>query len=123
MGWVNFQWEKGVNCRWEFSPSSVNYLYFSKTLQKQQLESKARKILRMIQEAKEIQESIDNKKKIPKRFLVNNVLVDVSYSIQTKLMTISEDEAIKLLEDQVITGREGFFFLKSSKNLIFTESL
>jgi len=38
----------------------------------------------MIQEAKEIQESIDNKKKIPKRFLNNNVLVDVSFSIQTK---------------------------------------
>ena len=43
----------------------------------------------MIKEAKEIQESIDMKKKIPKRFLVNNVLVDVSYSIQTKSMYIS----------------------------------
>ncbi len=66
----------------------------------------------MIQEVKEIQESIGNKKKIPKRFLVNNVLVDVSYSIQTKMMTISEEEAIKLFEEQVITGPEGYFLSK-----------
>ena len=92
--------EKGIYGYKIVKPSSVNYLYFSKTLQKQQLESKARKILRMIQEAKEIHESIDNKKKIPKRFLVNNVLVDVSYSIQTKLMTISEDEPLNFLRSK-----------------------
>jgi transposase len=115
--------EKGIYGYKIVKPNSVNYLYFSKTLQKQQLESKARKILRMIQEAKEIQESIDSKKKIPKRFLVNNVLVDISYLVQTKLMTISEEEAIKLLEEQVITGREGFFCLKSSKNLTLKEAL
>jgi transposase len=98
--------EKGIYGYKIVKPNSINYLFFSKTLQKQQLESKARKILRMIHEAKEIQESIDNNKKIPKRFLVNNVLIDVSYSIQTKLMDIGEEEAIKLLEEQVITCRE-----------------
>ena len=115
--------EKGIYGYKIVKPSSVNYLYFSKTLKKQQLESKARKILRMIKEAKEIQESIDKKKKIPKRFLINNVLIKVNYSIQTKLVEIGEEEAIKLLEDQVITGREGFFCLKSSENLILKEAL
>jgi len=115
--------ERGIYGYKIVKPSSVNYLYFSKTLQKQQLESKARKIFRMIKEAKEIQESIDKKKKIPKRFLINNVLVKVNYSIQTKLMKITEKEAIKLLEEQVISGREGFFCLKSSKNLTLKEAL
>jgi transposase len=104
-------------------PNSVNYLYFSEKLQKEQLESKGRKVLRQIHEAKELQEIIDRKKKIPKRFRINNVLIDVSYSFQTKLIELSEDEAIKLLEDKIITGREGYFCLKSSKNLTLKQAL
>jgi len=61
------------------------------------LESRARKVLRQIQEAKAIQESIDNRKKLPKRFRVNNLLIDVEYSVQTKLVELSDDEAVKLL--------------------------
>ena len=104
-------------------PSSVNYFYFSKKLQKEQLDSKARKVMRQIKEAKVIQESIDKNKKIPKRFRINNVLVDVTYSLQTKLMELDEQEATKLLEEHLITGREGFFCLKSSENLTLIEAL
>jgi transposase len=104
-------------------PNSVNYMYFSKKLQKEQLDSKARKIMRQLEEARAIQESIDKNKKLPKRFRINNVLVDVSYSLQTKLMELDEQEAIKLLEEKLITSREGFFCLKSSKNLTLEEAL
>ena len=104
-------------------PSSVNCFYFSEKLQKEQLESKARKIMRQIQEAKEIQESIDKNKKLPKKFRINNALVDVVYSLQTKLVDIDEEEAIKLLEEHLITGREGFFCLRSSKNLTLKQAL
>jgi len=115
--------EKGIYGYKIVKPNSINYFYFSETLQKDQLASKARKILRMVQEAKEIQESVDKNRKLPKRFRINNVLVDVSYSIQTKLIEISEEEAVKLLEDEVINGREGFFYIKSSKNLTLKEAL
>ena len=47
----------------------------------------------------------------------------MDYSIQTKLIELSEDDAVKLLEDKFITGREGFFCLKSSKNLTLPEAL
>ena len=104
-------------------PNSTNYLYFSEKLQKEQLESRARKVVREIKEAKAIQESIDKNKSLPKRFRINNVLVDVDYSIQTKLIELSEEDAISLLEEKFITGREGFFCLKSSKNLTLTEAL
>ncbi|MDN5309136.1 MAG: hypothetical protein PWP14_530 [Methanolobus sp.] len=104
-------------------PSSFNYFYFSEKLQKEQLDSRARKVMRQMQEAKEIQESIDRNKKLPKRFRINNVLVDVSYSLQTKLMKLDDQEAIKLLEQHLITGREGFFCLKSSKNLTLKQAL
>jgi hypothetical protein len=48
--------------------------------------------------------------------------VDVDYFIRTKLMELSEDDAIRLLEEKLITEREGFFRLKSSKNLTHTEA-
>ena len=77
-------------------PNSTNYLYFSEKLQKEQLESRARKVVREIKEAKAIQESIDKNKALPKRFRINNLLVEVDYSIQTKLIELSEDDAVKL---------------------------
>jgi transposase len=115
--------EKGIKGIKLEKPNSVNYLFFSKNLQKEQLESRARKILRQMHEAKAIQESIDYGKKLPKRFRINNLLIDVEYSIQTKLVDLSEDEAVELLKEKIITGREGFFCLKSSKNLTLAEAL
>jgi transposase len=79
--------------------------------------------MRQIEEAREIQESIDKNKKLPKKFRINNVLVDVTYSFQTKLVELNEQEAIELLEEYIITGREGFFCLKSSKNLTLEQAL
>ena len=104
-------------------PNSINYLFFSKKLQTEQLESRARKILKQMREAKAIQASIDHGKKLPTQFRINNLLIDVEYTIQTKLMELSEDEAVKLLEENIITGREGFFCIKSSKNLTLAEAL
>ena len=115
--------EKGIKGIKIEKPNSINYLFFSEKLQKEQLESRARKILRQIQEAKTIQESIDHGKKLPTQFRINNLLIDVEYSIQTKLIELSEDEAVKLLEENIITGREGFFCIKSSKNLTLAEAL
>jgi len=115
--------EKGVKGIKIIKPNSISYLFFSKKLQTEQLESRARKVLRQIKEAKVIQESIDKHKKLPKRFRINNFLIEVDYSIQTKLVDLSEDDAVKLLEEKIITGREGFFCLKSSKNLTLSEAL
>jgi len=77
--------EKGIYGIKYVKPSSIDYFYFSETLQKQQLEATARKALRKLQEAKEIQNSIDRNKQPPKKFQINNVLIDVTYSYQTKL--------------------------------------
>lgn len=115
--------EKGIYGIKFVKPSSIDYFFFSETLQKDQLKSRARKALRKLQEAKEIQNSIDNKKQLPKKFRINNELIDISYSYQTKLSELSEEDALKLLEDAVITGREGFFCIKSSENLTLAQAL
>jgi transposase len=115
--------EKGVYGIKFTKPSSIDYFYFSENLQKDQLKSRARKALQKLKEAKEIQKSIDNKKQLPKKFRINNVLIDISYSYQTKLGELSEEEAMKLLEKIIITGREGFFCIKSSENLTLQQAL
>jgi transposase len=109
--------EKGIYGIKIVKPSSVNYLYFSEALKKQHLEAGTRKALKMLEEAKEVQKSIENNKKLPKKFRINNKLIDVRYSYQTKLVEMSDQEALELLREQIINGREGFFCLKSSRNL------
>ena len=115
--------EKGIYGIKIVKPSSIDYFFFSETLQKEQLKSRARKALRKLQEAIDIQNSIDNKKQLPKKFRINNELIDISYSYQTKLKELSEEDALKLLENAVITGREGFFCIKSSENLTLAQAL
>jgi transposase len=104
-------------------PSSVKYFYFSEVLQERQLEAKARTVLKKLQEAKEIQEVIVKKKKLPKKFRINNELIEIDYSFRTKLEELSDEEAIELLKSSIITGREGFFCLKSNKNLTLEKAL
>ncbi len=115
--------EKGVYGIKFVKPSSIDYFYFSEALQKDQLKSKARKVLRKLQEAKEIQRSIDNDRTLPKKFRIDNELVKIEYSFQTRLKELSEEDALKLLESKAVTGREGFFCIKSSKNLTLEEAI
>ena len=77
----------------------------------------------MLEEAKEIQKSIEGNKKLPKKFRINNKLIDIHYSYQTKLIEMSEEEALEFLRKEIINEREGFFCLKSSQNLTLKEAL
>lgn len=115
--------EKGIYGIKFVKPSSIDYFYFSETLQKDQLKSQARKALQKLQEAKEIQNSIDNNRQLPMKFRINNVLIDIAYSYQTKLGELSDEEALELVENAIITGREGFFCIKSSENLTLQQAL
>ena len=87
------------------------------------MEAKARTVLKKLQEAKEIQEIIVKNKKLPKKFRINNELIEIDYSFTTKLEELSDDEAIELLKNSIINGREGFFCLKSNKNLTLEKAL
>jgi transposase len=50
-------------------------------------------------------------------------LIEIDYSFRTKLEELSEQEAIELLKSSIINGREGFFCLKSNKNLTLEKAL
>lgn len=104
-------------------PSRTDYFYFSEKLQQDQLKSKIRKAERFFLQAKDMQDIIDKNKKLPKRYLINNPLVDVKLVFQTKLMRLTDKEAFELAKKAAINGREGFFCLTSSDNLTLKEAL
>jgi transposase len=104
-------------------PSRINYLFFSEHLYEQQMASKLRKVERLLEEAEEIQQCIENNRGLPKRYRINNPLVDCEYSYQTKLASLSDEEARAILKKASITGREGFFCLVSNRDLTIKEAL
>lgn len=114
--------EEIYGVKYEF-PNRTDYLYFSKKLYFEQIESKLRKTDRQFREAQELQSSIERDKRLPKKFQINNPLIDISYEYQTKLVELGEYKAKKLLKKLVFTGREGFFMLSSSENLTLQEAL
>ena len=104
-------------------PSRFDYFFFSEQLQHDQIEAKLRLAERKLTEAKEIQQALNKGKSLPKRFLLNNPLVKITYTYQTKLSELTEDQAKKLVQAATITGREGFFCLISSEKLTLTQAL
>jgi len=104
-------------------PSRINYLFFSKDLYEKQMASKLRKVEGLLNEAEVIQHSIENNRGLPKRYRINNPLIDCEYSYQTKLATLSDEEARATLKEASITGREGFFCLVSNKELTLKDAL
>ncbi len=104
-------------------PKRYNYFFFSKKLEKENIASALRKAERQLKEAKEIEEVSSGKKKLPKKYKINNILVSATIQYQTKLKKLSEEQAFTLLKKASITGREGFFCLTSSENLTLKEAL
>ena len=98
--------EKGIYGIKQRFLSRTNYFFFSKFLQIEQLESKMRKASKQLQQATEIQRSIDNKKSLPKKYLINNPLIDIKFQVQTKLPSITMEDAFEQVKKASITGRE-----------------
>jgi transposase len=104
-------------------PSRYDYFFFSERLKEDQIEAKLRQAERKLTEAKEIQSALSRGRPLPKRFTLNNPLVDIKYTFQTKLSNLSENQARKLVQDASINGREGFFCLVSNEKLTLSEAL
>jgi transposase len=121
--WECIDADAGVYAVKKAFPSRVNYYFFSEKLKKEHLRSRRRKAERLLTEARLIQNSLDKGKKLPKRFRINNPLVDVKYDYQTKLVGMDEEEALRLLLEDIIDGREGCFCLTSSRDMPAPEAL
>jgi len=104
-------------------PKRTNYFFFSEKLEKENIASALRKAERQLKEAKDIERASKKGKSLPKRFRVNNILVKATIEYQTKLKSLSDEQAFELVKKASITGREGFFCLTSSQNLTLKDAL
>jgi transposase len=104
-------------------PSRIDYFYFSEKLMREQIESSIKAAHRKFEEARLLQECLDKNKELPARFRIKNELVDITYSYQTKLKELGEQEALRYVMTHTITGREGFFCLTSSEDLTLKQAL
>ncbi len=104
-------------------PKRTNYFFFSRKLENENIASALRKAERQLKEAQDIEQASRKGKALPKRFRVNNVLVKAIIEYQTKLKSLSDEQAFELVKKASITGREGFFCLTSSQNLTLKEAL
>jgi len=115
--------EKGIYGEIIEYPSRTDYFFFSEQLQRDKIEAKLRFAERKLDEAKEIQKALNKGKSLPTRFMLNNPLVKITYTYQTRLSELTEDQAKKLVQAAAITGREGFFCLVSSEKLTLKQAL
>ncbi len=115
--------EKGIYGEIIEYPSRVDCFFFSEQLQRDQIEAKLRMAERKLAEAKEIQKALDKGKSLPKRFMLNNPLVKITYTYQTRLSELTDAQAKQLVRAAAITGREGFFCLVSSEKLTLEQAL
>jgi transposase len=104
-------------------PSRFDYFYFSEQLKRDQIEAKLRMAEHKLTEAKEIQLALGKGKPLPARFTLNNPLVDITYTYQTKLKDLTDEQARKLVQSASINGREGFFCLVSCEKLTLDQAL
>jgi len=104
-------------------PSRTDYFFFSEKLQHDKMKSKIRKAERLLLQAKDVQNIIEKKKRLPKRYQINNPLIDVKFVLQTKLTNLTDEEAFEIVKKAAINGREGFFCLTSSDNLTLKEAI
>ncbi len=59
-------------------PSRINYFFFSRKLKQENIDSALRKAERQLKEAKEIESAKEKDRTLPKRFRLNNILVDAT---------------------------------------------
>ena len=115
--WELVDKKEGVHALVHKFPSRINYYFFSSRLREDHEVSLRRLVERKLQEAKDIQRSLDGGKGLPKRFRLRNPLVDASYEYQTKLAEMDEEAALRFVMEELRTGREGCFCLTSSREM------
>ena len=115
--WQCIDEKRGEYCLKKIFPSRVNYYFYSHELYKLNMAARRKKADKQYREAVQLQEDLDQGKKIKKKFLIGNDLIVMSISLQTKLTKMTEDEAKSYILERTIDGREGFFCLTSNMDL------
>lgn len=95
------------------------YICHSPKLHEEQISKKQKKIDEQLETIKQLSEKMKAGKKLKKKKLINlpDKIIEQKTLIQEKLVTQTDKEVRKYLEEIHINGREGFYILESSMNL------
>ncbi len=104
-------------------PSRTKYLYFSQNLYNEVISNRRKRLEKEYDEAMELQNTIQSKKKPRKKYQNSNHFLLTHLSFTFPLTGLSRKEAIDNAFKQSITGKEGFFELVSIKNFSLHEAL
>jgi len=115
--WECVDEEKGEYCLKKRFPSRVNYYFFSEELYDLNMAARMKKADRLYREAVSLQADLDKGKKLKKRYLIGNDLIEARIYLQTKLTRMTEQEARDYILERTVDGREGFFCLTSNLDL------
>lgn len=89
-------------------PSRYDYFFYSEPLMHDQIAAKLRLAETKLIEAKEIQKAIAKGNPLPKRFILNNPLIDIKYSYQTKLTELNDEQAKNWFKRQLSQAEKVF---------------
>ena len=107
-------------------PDSKTYIYFSKTLYDAQVRAAERRARDMLDDAIVFHEDLKAGRKMKKRFVgpvKKNVFIKTHVSVQTLLTDLDYQWAYEYALKCCMSGREGFFALKTSADVTAAEAL
>jgi transposase len=115
--WKCMDKERNEYCLKIRFPSRVNYYFYSRELYELNMAARRKKADRLYREAADLQSDLDKGKKLKKKFLPGNDLIDGTMWFQTKLKRMTEEEARSFILGRTVDGREGFFCLTSNLDM------
>lgn len=116
--------KKRILCFKYSQDHEYHFLYFSEKNFEETMYKREKKIKKTLIEHKKIQRKIKSDRKHKKKsYQLQDFIVTETLNIQKRLTNLTPKQLKKKLFEEAITGREGFFLLKSSKNLTPNEAL
>ncbi len=100
------------------------FLYFSEKLREDTTAHKIRNAEKIVKESLEIERKISSgRKQRMKTHDLKASVAELKLCLQQRLKPLTKENLVQLVLEKSVTGREGYFLLKSSKNLTGKEAL
>jgi transposase len=115
---------KKIFCQKYTEDGEFAFLYFSEKLHEDTISHKERNARKVVNESLELEKKITSgRKQRAKKHDLKAFVAELKLSFQQRLKPLTKEELVQHVLEKTITGREGFFLLKSSKDLTEKEAL
>lgn len=121
---VEMKDDRKIYCHKYRENGEYAYLFFSEKLYDDTIVRKRSRAQREVEDAIELEKKIrSGRKQKAKQQQLREFIAEYRLSLQKRLLPIKKAQLVEMILEKSITGREGFFLLKSSRNLTEKEAL